>query len=168
MRVGIDDLQEFADGGDSRHRFVALPLEARAHPEYCPMILGTHIGCLGDRVLMDNAAIIPLRTNFEYLDALPGNAIADVEVGTNVRRRPTLREEGIRRFLNALHVEIVECHFSLLQVRDSVQLRQQIRQAGLTRDITRQMTRQCVVEGVRCKQRTRVLAQEAAQFGRTL
>jgi len=168
MRVGIDDLQEFADGRYSRHRFVALPLEARAHPEYRPMILGAHIGCLGDRVLMDNAAIIPLRTNFEYLDALPGNAIADVEVGTNVRRRPTLREEGIHRFLDALHVQIVECHFSLVQVRDGVQLRQQIRQAGLNRDITRQMTRQCVVEGVRCKQRTRVLAQEAAQFGRTL
>lgn len=108
--VPVDDLQEFGDGCNSHHRLISLPLQAGPPPENAPPVLRADIRCLRDRVLVDDAPIVPLGTDLQNLDALASDAIAGVEIGADMGGWPALQEEAIQRFLDSLSFQVVESH----------------------------------------------------------
>jgi hypothetical protein len=55
-----------------------------------------------------NEDCAPLWADFENFDALPRNAVADIQIATNMRRWPAFRQESIERFLYAFLVEVVK------------------------------------------------------------
>ena len=87
-----------------------MPLQVGPFPKYLPQILISNKSRLGERVLANDRWIVPLRTNLEYLDALPNQTIADVEFWTYVRWGTALGQECCHGIFDALTVEIVECH----------------------------------------------------------
>jgi len=87
-----------------------MPLQVRAFPKYLPQILSSYVGRLGERVLTNDRRIVPLRANLEYFDALPIQAVANIEFWTYVRRRSALGQESRHGIFDALNVKIVECH----------------------------------------------------------
>ena len=61
---------------DFRGRLVAVPLPVLPQPENTPDLARTHVRCLRDTALHFLArGAPPDRTNFEYFDALTGDAV---------------------------------------------------------------------------------------------
>ena len=80
-----------------------MPLQVRAFPKYLPQILSSYVGRLGERVLTNDRRIVPLRANLEYFDALPIQAVANIEFWTYVRRRSALGQESRHGIFDALN-----------------------------------------------------------------
>ena len=119
MFVLVDDRQKFIDGGHGKSGLVAVPLEVGTLPEYLPQILGPDVRRLGDRIFSNDSSVIPLRTYFKNFDTPFGQAVPNIQVGTNIDRWAALGEKAVQGLFNSLLLDIVECHRSrLFQLRD--------------------------------------------------
>ena len=72
-------------------RGVGAPLEVGAFPVNAPPADGGNPRRLRERLLDEGGLVLPGRTNLEKLDAVPGDAVAEVDLGSNLRG-------GLRRF----------------------------------------------------------------------
>jgi hypothetical protein len=113
MLIPIDNSKKFIDRGHGGDWFVSLPLQAGAHPEHFPAILGPDVSGLGKRPLMDDRWVVPLGPYFKEFNTLPGQAIADIEIFADMGRRASLGQELVQGVLDPLFLKVVEGHFSI-------------------------------------------------------
>lgn len=83
-----------------------MPLQIGAHPVKLPQFSAFHIGRLGCRKFVGNLGVIPSGTDLEDLETLTRNAIADVQLGSDVLGRSPGFNETSDLPLNLLHMVI--------------------------------------------------------------
>src|SRR5699024_750468 len=71
-----------------RQWLVGVPLQITLLPVDFPYLLASDPGCFGHIIFHFGLWIIPLRTNFEYDDALIVNSIGQVNLRSELFRRP--------------------------------------------------------------------------------
>ena len=87
-----------------------MPLEVAALPEDLPDVPGAHVGGLGHGVLHCPGGVHPVRANLEDHDALPLDAVRDVESRTDVWRGPAAVQEPLKALLDPHAFHVVEGH----------------------------------------------------------
>lgn len=111
MRVLVYQRCEFRHRFYFRSWFIAVPLQIAALPEYSPDAAPPDVCRLRHRrfvFLFERSP--PSRSDLENLYALPGNTEADIQLGANTWRRPTLLHEGVHRSANARQFNLRERH----------------------------------------------------------
>lgn len=97
---------------DLRVRFISVPLEIPAHPEYTPTVSRSNEGCLRNRVFELYFRMLPVATNLEYFHAVAGDSVTDIEVRANVRRRSPPLEKSFEIAFVTPSLDLGERHGS--------------------------------------------------------
>lgn len=90
--------------------FVPMPLEVPAHPEDPPSIPRSYKAGLCNRRLHLLRLVLPVRPDFEDLDTLTADAVADVQLVANVLGWAAVFEELRERLLAPLKFKLRESH----------------------------------------------------------
>ncbi len=89
----IDEFHEFFQRFDQRRWLVAVPFEVAPLPKNTPSGFSLHEGSLRHRVLQLFIRLVPTRSDFKYLDALPRDPEPKIELRPDVWcGAPTLNE----------------------------------------------------------------------------
>jgi hypothetical protein len=110
MRIRLHQIQEFLDGANGRGGGIGVPFEVRPHPEHFPYASRPYKGRFGHGVLHNLVWSLPRWANLKYLDALPVNTEADVELRPDVRRRSSFLDVASYDSLDPLCFNFVEGH----------------------------------------------------------
>jgi len=107
MLVFVDDLQKFLHGPNVRRRFVAVPLQIGALPEYSPRRGSPNKRGFCEWVLPNFLCVIPDWAYFKEFNALPYDSKTKIQFCTDVRRWAPLRHKFLDRLLDSLYFEFV-------------------------------------------------------------
>ncbi|MGZ5096298.1 MAG: hypothetical protein ACXWCH_34750 [Burkholderiales bacterium] len=114
--VVLNDIQKFLNRCHGRHRLITVPFEIGAPPQDLPIEFALVVGCLGKGLFERLAFIPPVRTQLEYLDALPADTECKVNFRTEMRRRSPLFNEFGDQLFAALNFKLRERHLNLIGV----------------------------------------------------
>ena len=85
--VVLNDIQKFFDRSNYGIWLIAVPFHIGTLPKDLPIESALVVGRLGDGLFERLGFISPVRTDFEYLDALSADTECKVKLCTNMWRR---------------------------------------------------------------------------------
>jgi len=108
--VFFDQGQKGFDSTDFWLRGILVPFEISALPIEQPPLAGLQVPRLRDRFLDLLRVVVPARSDFEELDTLIGETEAQINLVANVSRRAMLCDVLSDSVLDALSLDIIQCH----------------------------------------------------------
>lgn len=114
--ISMNHIEECFERMNFQIRLVPVPLEIPAHPEDFPSIPGSHEGRFGNRGFHLLRLVLPVRPDLEDFDALAADAIANVQLTTNVLGWTTLFKEVGKSLPAPLKFDLREDHGAMLPV----------------------------------------------------
>jgi len=111
IRILRHQRSELIDPIHLRPGLIAVPLQIATLPEHSPDAARPHVGCLRHgRFVFLAGRSAPGGADLENLNALPSDAEAEVQLLTNLRRRPAPLHQGIHGPLYARQLKLRERH----------------------------------------------------------
>ena len=96
---------------------IAVPFQISSHPIQNPVLLRSHVLHSGYRSMSSRCCILPVWPNFENVDGLPDDRIADVELRSNCFRRASDVQKPAKGFQICSTFDFGKCHKCEIRLR---------------------------------------------------
>lgn len=107
MFIFVDQPQKSLDRAHLGHRIILVPLQIGPLPIDQPRVARLQISRFSDRFFDSHFRVVPARPDLEYFDVPAVETEAEIDLVTEVKRRPVFRDESRDGMLDALFLDII-------------------------------------------------------------